>query len=85
MSPAPSRYSCSFHGRTVVAVEWAEKAGPELPEDRLEVHLSYGGGLSRDILLTATGKGSRGLLTCVKKRCAPRRAAAIAPKREGAR
>lgn len=72
-------------GRAVVAIEWAEKAGPELPHDRLEIHLSYGGGLSRDILLKATGKGSRGVLTCVKKRCAPRRTAATVRKPERAR
>ena len=67
-------------GRTVVAIEWAEKAGPELPQDRLEIHLRYGEGLSRDILLKATGKRSRGVLTCVKKR-----GAAMGPKTERAR
>jgi len=72
-------------GRTVVAIEWAEKAGPELPQDRLEVHLSYGGGVSRDILLKATGKGSRGVLTCVKTHRKTRRAAAVSPKTRRAR
>lgn len=72
-------------GRTVVAIEWAEKAGPELPQDRLEIHLSYGEGLSRDILLKATGQCSRGVLTCVKQRGVRRRAAAMAPKTERAR
>ena len=72
-------------GRSIVAIEWAEKAGPELPQDRLEVHLSYGGGVSRDILLKATGKGSRGLLVRVRTQCKTRRAAAIAPKTRRAR
>lgn len=78
-------FSDYLDGRTVVAIEWAEKAGPELPQDRLEVHLRYGGGVSRDVLLRATGKGSRGVLACVRKQGVTRRATAIAPKTRRAR
>lgn len=50
-------------GRTVVAVEWAEKAEGELPDDRLEVYLSHCGRTAREIRLKATGPSARTLLT----------------------
>ena len=72
-------------GNTVVAIEWAEKAGPELPQDRLEIHLSHRREFSRGILLKASGSCSRGLLARVMKRCAARTHARALPKTERAR
>lgn len=59
-------------GRTVVAVEWADKAGTELPPDRLQVYLNHRGKTARDLALQATGARSRDLLAHVMKRCKPR-------------
>ncbi len=53
-------------GQTVVAVEWAGKAGCQLPEDRLEVQLTHRTPSTRDALLLATGPSTRDLLTRVK-------------------
>lgn len=56
-------------GRTVLAIEWAEKAGAELPPDRLEVRLTHRGPRSRQITVTATGPDARGLLARFRRRC----------------
>lgn len=42
-------------GRTVVAIEWAEKGGGNLPDDRLEIHLSHRGKTRREIRLLPRG------------------------------
>lgn len=62
-------------GHTVVAVEWADKAGTELPPDRLHVYLTHRGKTARDLALQATGARSRDLLARVMKRCKPRKPA----------
>lgn len=49
-------------GRTVVAVEWAERAGAELPDDRLDVRVRHLGRSSRDIHFRARGAVSLALL-----------------------
>lgn len=49
-------------GRTVLAVEWAEKAGMELPTDRLDIHLAHETPASRSIRFHAGGALSRSLL-----------------------
>jgi tRNA threonylcarbamoyladenosine biosynthesis protein TsaE len=49
-------------GLTVTAIEWAEKAGSELPADRLEVHLRHHGHNTREIVVTAMGIRSHTLL-----------------------
>jgi tRNA threonylcarbamoyladenosine biosynthesis protein TsaE len=48
--------------RTVLAVEWADKAGASLPSDRLEIRLSHRSPRSRDIAVTATGPAAQNLL-----------------------
>ncbi|MBI4402295.1 MAG: tRNA (adenosine(37)-N6)-threonylcarbamoyltransferase complex ATPase subunit type 1 TsaE, partial [Nitrospirae bacterium] len=62
-------------GHTVVAIEWADKAGTELPQDRVEVYLSHRGKTARDLVLQATGARSRDLLARVMKRGRPRKPA----------
>lgn len=41
--------------RTALAVEWAERAGNELGDDRLEIHLRHRGPRSRDVSFHGTG------------------------------
>lgn len=53
-------------GRTVLAIEWADKAGEELPGDRLDVHLRHQGPTTREITLTPTGQQARRLLALVR-------------------
>jgi tRNA threonylcarbamoyladenosine biosynthesis protein TsaE len=60
-------------GRTVLVVEWAEKAGRELPGDRLEIMLTHHSQTARDLLMQATGPASRGLLSRVRKGWSDRR------------
>ena len=45
----------SFEGATVI--EWAERAGVNLPEERLSIHIKVTGKESREI--TVTGEGER--------------------------
>jgi len=54
-------------GRRVVVIEWADKAGGDLPPDRLEAHLAHRGTTGRKILLKATGSQSRQLLTRIRQ------------------
>ena len=54
-------------GRTVLAIEWAEKAGTELPHDRLEVRLNHKGKTSREILFESRGPASADLLAQMKR------------------
>ena len=51
--------------RTATAIEWAERAGAELPDDRLEIHLDHRGRQSRAMTLKAKGARSRRLLARV--------------------
>ncbi len=51
-----------FDGRTVVAIEWAEKASSELPQDRLEVHLTHHSPTTRGVVLHGTGPNAEHLL-----------------------
>lgn len=46
----------------VVAIEWADKAGADLPADRLEIHLHHRSNTSRSVVLKATGPSSHRLL-----------------------
>ena len=52
-----------WDGRRVVAVEWAEKAASELPQDRLDVRLEHRSPSTRDAVFTATGPRAARLLT----------------------
>lgn len=62
--------------RHVVAIEWAEKAGADLPADRLEVHLSHRSKTIRAAALKATGPSSHRLLTRLMQQEALRKDAA---------
>jgi tRNA threonylcarbamoyladenosine biosynthesis protein TsaE len=53
-------------GRTVTAIEWAEKAGHDLPADRLEIHLRHRSPRSREITFVPRGPRSRRLLARVR-------------------
>lgn len=59
---------------TAMAVEWAEKAGAELPHDRLDIHLSLSGKTARYVLLRATGEHSGKLLARIRTRWMTRKA-----------
>ncbi|MBM4132774.1 MAG: tRNA (adenosine(37)-N6)-threonylcarbamoyltransferase complex ATPase subunit type 1 TsaE [Nitrospira sp.] len=50
-------------GLTVMAIEWAEKAGTELPQDRLEIRLDHLTATSRTIVMHAIGPSARACLT----------------------
>ncbi len=52
-----------WDGRGVVAIEWAEKAASELPQDRLEVRLDHHGPSTRHAAFIATGPRATHLLT----------------------
>jgi len=54
-------------GHHVLAIEWADKAGPDLPEDRLEVQVGHQSKTVRTITMKATGTVSRSLLARVRK------------------
>lgn len=51
-----------WDGRSVVAVEWAEKAASELPQDRLDVRLEHHSPSTRDAVFIATGPKAADLL-----------------------
>lgn len=53
-------------GRTVTAIEWAEKAGHDLPADRLEIHLQHRSPSIREITLVPRGARARRLLARVR-------------------
>jgi len=53
-------------GRTVTAIEWAGKAGVELPADRLEIHLQHRSPNVREIAFIPGGARARRLLARVR-------------------
>ncbi len=53
-------------GRTVIAIEWADKAGEELPGDRLDIHLRHQGPTTREITIKPTGPQARRLLALAR-------------------
>lgn len=55
-------------GRTVTAIEWAEKAGAELPADRLEIHLRHRSPVARAITFVPKGTRARRLLVRLRAR-----------------
>jgi tRNA threonylcarbamoyladenosine biosynthesis protein TsaE len=54
-------------GHSVVAIEWAEKADSELPQDCLEIRVGHAGKNARDIYLRANGPASSSVLRRMKK------------------
>ena len=59
-------------GHTVTAIEWADRAGNELPADRLEIHLRHRSPNVRDIAFIPRGAGARRLLARLRRRLAAR-------------
>lgn len=55
-------------GDTVTAIEWADKAGAQLPADRLEVHLQHHSPEVREIGFIARGSQARGFLARLRAR-----------------
>lgn len=55
-------------GRTVTAIEWADKAGHDLPADRLEIHLQHRSPNVREITFVPQGARARRLLARVRAR-----------------
>lgn len=55
-------------GRTVTAIEWADKAGHDLPADRLEIHLQHRSPNVREITLVPRGARACRLLARVRRR-----------------
>lgn len=53
-------------GRTVTAIEWADKAGHDLPADRLEIHLQHRSPNVREITFVPQGARARRLLARVR-------------------
>jgi tRNA threonylcarbamoyladenosine biosynthesis protein TsaE len=51
-----------FSGRTITAIEWADKGLTLLPHDRIEITLSHRAAQSRTIQLSATGPMSDDIL-----------------------
>ena len=49
-------------GYTVTAIEWADRWGPGLPADRLEIHLSHHPSGARRVTLAAQGLSAQRLL-----------------------
>jgi tRNA threonylcarbamoyladenosine biosynthesis protein TsaE len=56
-----------FSGRTVTAIEWAEKGLASLPHDRIEIALNHRAERSRAIQLRATGPKSEKILVLVRR------------------
>jgi tRNA A37 threonylcarbamoyladenosine biosynthesis protein TsaE len=55
-------------GCTVLAVEWAEKAGSALPADRLDIHVRHCRLQAREIVFVARGLRACRLLDRVRSR-----------------
>jgi tRNA threonylcarbamoyladenosine biosynthesis protein TsaE len=55
-------------GTSVLAIEWAENAGPTLPPDHLEVRLTHRSARSRAIAMTAHGRTAAALLARFRAR-----------------
>jgi tRNA threonylcarbamoyladenosine biosynthesis protein TsaE len=53
-------------GQTVTAIEWADKAGHDLPADRLEIHLQHRSPSVREITFVPRGARARLLLARVR-------------------
>ena len=54
-----------IYGHGAVAIEWAERLGGDLPEERLEVHLSFEGETCRTLIFYGFGANWKKRLTKV--------------------
>jgi tRNA threonylcarbamoyladenosine biosynthesis protein TsaE len=48
-----------LYGQGVVAIEWAERLGENLPDERLEVHLAFSNETSRSLTFHAFGMNAK--------------------------
>ena len=48
-----------LYGQGTVAIEWAERLGENLPEERLEVHLAFSDETSRNLIFHAFGASAK--------------------------
>lgn len=55
-----------LYGQGAAAIEWAERLGAELPEERLEVHLTFTGETGRCLQFRAFGGRMEGRLAALK-------------------
>jgi tRNA threonylcarbamoyladenosine biosynthesis protein TsaE len=55
-----------LYGDGAAAIEWAERLGAELPEERLEVHLTFTGETCRFLRFRAFGERMGGRLVALK-------------------
>ncbi len=53
-------------GQTVTAIEWADRWGPGLPPERLDIHLSHRLPATRRAILTANGHSACRLLATLR-------------------
>lgn len=72
-------------GLTVLAIEWAEKAGAELPQDRIEIRLDHVTATSRSIVMQAVGPGAQACLTRIAAQAKPARNPVPAGRRKRSR
>jgi len=72
-------------GRHVVVVEWAERAGHELPDDRLEIRLRHRSRTTREMIVTPTGPASGALLSKARQRWEARDISGTRSRHPGAR
>ncbi len=68
-----------FDGRTVVAVEWAERAGNELPLDRVDIRFSHQSPTERTIMITTTGLRAHEALTRIFGHAIPLQCGKLSP------
>jgi tRNA threonylcarbamoyladenosine biosynthesis protein TsaE len=55
-----------LYGEGAAAIEWAERLGAELPEARLEVHLTFAGETGRYLQFRAFGRRMEGRLAALR-------------------
>ena len=55
-------------GPGVTLVEWADRAGRHLPEERMEVHLQWAGEKKRKLLFWGKGRISQQIVESLRKR-----------------
>jgi tRNA threonylcarbamoyladenosine biosynthesis protein TsaE len=53
-------------GGGVAVIEWPDRAGPDLPADRLDVRLEHAGESERRVVLEGTGARSRALIDGIR-------------------
>ena len=62
-----------LNGHTVMAIEWADRWGADLPTDRLDIHVSHHPPATRRAILTARGPVARHLLDALRSKLSTNR------------